>query len=67
MFDRLGSIASFKYLAGIALVVCFTQTFVNWLINRYSKDKDLKENTSSTDNPAIVGIGIGNLQVKETF
>ncbi|KAL5236076.1 hypothetical protein ACI65C_003486 [Semiaphis heraclei] len=59
MFDRLGSIASFKYLAGIALVVCFTQTFVNWLINRYSKDKDLKENTSSTDNPAIVGIGIG--------
>jgi len=61
MFDRLGSIASFKYLTGIALAICVTQTFANWLINRYSKDKSLKENTSSTDGPAIVGIGNDHL------
>jgi len=52
MFDRLGSITSFKYLTGIALGIYITQTFVNWLINRY-----FKENASSIDGSAIVDIG----------
>jgi len=61
MFDRLGSITSFKYLTGIALAICFIQSFENWLTNRYSKDKNFKENASSTDSPAVVGVGNDNL------
>ncbi|CAI6363531.1 unnamed protein product [Macrosiphum euphorbiae] len=53
LFDRFGSITSFKILSGTALVVCITQTIVNSLINRNSKDKNFKENASSTDGPSI--------------
>ncbi|XP_022182048.1 major facilitator superfamily domain-containing protein 6-A-like isoform X2 [Myzus persicae] len=53
MFDRFGSITSFKFLSGTALAICIAQTTVNSLLNRYSKDKHVKENASSTDCPNI--------------
>jgi len=60
MFNRLGSITSFKFLSGIALAMCIAQSTVNWLLNRYSKDKNFKGNASSTDGPATTNVGIDN-------
>ncbi|XP_060874398.1 major facilitator superfamily domain-containing protein 6-B-like [Metopolophium dirhodum] len=61
IFDRFGSITSFKILSGTALAICITHTTVHLLMNRYSKDKNFKENASSTDGPSIVGIDNNNL------
>lgn len=61
IFDRFGSITSFKIVSGTALVICIAQTTVNWLMNRYSKDKHFKENASSTDDPTIVSLDNHNL------
>jgi len=61
IFFRFGSITSFKMLSGTALAICIIQTTVNLLMNRYSKDKNFKENASSTNGPTIVGIDNNNL------
>lgn len=43
LFNQFGSITSFKFLSIFALVVCFTQTIVHQLINRFSKNNLVKE------------------------
>lgn len=50
MFNRIGSISSFKLLSAITLAICFLQIIVNQSINRISKD----ENVNKEYNKATV-------------
>ncbi|CAI6371734.1 unnamed protein product [Macrosiphum euphorbiae] len=43
VFDRYGSIDSFKILSGVALVICVIQFTVTQLINRFSKNENVTE------------------------
>lgn len=43
MFGRFGSITSFRLLSGIALIICIIQIMVNFVINRFIKNKDVKD------------------------
>jgi len=48
LFDRFGSIISFKFLSGFVLGICITQATVNHLINRFSaEDDDVRRNVSN--------------------
>eukprot|EP00102_Acyrthosiphon_pisum_P005260 XP_001949714.2 PREDICTED: major facilitator superfamily domain-containing protein 6-like [Acyrthosiphon pisum] len=47
LFNRFGSITSFKLLSLFALSVCFTQTIANQLINRFSKNNNVKGEVSN--------------------
>jgi len=37
LFNRFGSVTSFRFFSYIALAVCIVQTITNRLINRFSK------------------------------
>jgi len=50
MFDRLGSITSYAIVSGVAFSICIVQMIVNQLINRYSKDTNLKKNRTVGGN-----------------
>lgn len=54
MFKNIGSINYFKLLSIMSIITCITQVFVNHLISRFSRNKDVKDNVYSivetTDN-----------------
>lgn len=43
MFKSIGSIASFKIFGVIAFITCIIQFVFNYLMNRLSKNEDIKE------------------------
>jgi len=47
LFNQFGSITSFKFLSIFVLAVCFAQTIVNQLINRFSKKNNVKGEMSN--------------------
>ncbi|XP_026813025.1 major facilitator superfamily domain-containing protein 6-A-like [Rhopalosiphum maidis] len=47
LFNRFGSITSFKLLSGVALAICIIQTIVNQLINRILKNDSVKREESN--------------------
>lgn len=49
MFKNIGSIASFKILSFIALVMFITQISINYLIDNLTKNKDNKDIYSKVD------------------
>jgi len=48
MFKQLGSIASYRILAVVALITGITQIVVHRLINRISEKEDIKNDSITT-------------------
>eukprot|EP00102_Acyrthosiphon_pisum_P007046 XP_003241276.1 PREDICTED: uncharacterized protein LOC100573501 [Acyrthosiphon pisum] len=53
MFQIIGSISSFKLLSVLVLITCIVQIIVNLMINRFSKNRNIKT-TSHRGQPEVV-------------
>lgn len=49
LFDRFGSITTFKLISGIALLTCMIQVTANLLVNRWAKNDELKDRYSKVE------------------
>jgi len=56
MFQIIGSISSFKLLSVLVLITCIVQIIVNQMINRFSKNKNIK--TTSRRDQSNVSVDI---------